>query len=93
MIRITAEECGGSLKVAGDLTGEWADFLEQECIVRLAAESALSLDLSDLRRVDDAGIETLRRLKKRGTRLTHCPRVVAELIDGCGRSKRASRRG
>ena len=83
MIRITTEDRGATLAVAGDLIGEWPAFLERECVPRLEAQPELSLDLSDLRRVDDAGIEALRRLKKRGARIRHCPRVISELIGGC----------
>jgi ABC-type transporter Mla MlaB component len=47
-----------------------------KCVLPLAAQPELSLDLSDLRRVDDAGVEALRRLKKRDARITHCPRMI-----------------
>jgi ABC-type transporter Mla MlaB component len=84
VIRISTDGSGATLSVAGDLVGEWAGLLERECVRRQATEPELSLDLSDLKRVDDAGIEALRRLKKRGARITRCPRVVSELIGGCG---------
>ena len=84
MIRISADGSGATLNVAGDLIGEWAVLLERECVRRLEMEPELSLDLSDLKRLDDAGIEALRRLKGRGARITRCARVVSELIGGCG---------
>lgn len=84
MIRISTDGSGATLSVAGDLVGEWAGFLERECVRQLEAKPELSLDLSDLKRVDDAGIEALRRLKKRGARITRCPRVMSELVGGCG---------
>lgn len=84
MIRISTEDNGATLRVAGDLTGESVTFLERECAWRLETQPAMSLDLSDLRRVDDAGVEALRRLQGRGARLARCPRVLSELIGGCG---------
>ncbi|MGE5126137.1 MAG: STAS domain-containing protein [Betaproteobacteria bacterium] len=84
MIRITTAVSGGTLNVAGDLIGESAWFLERECVRRLDTQPELSLDLSDLKRVDDAGIEALRRLKKRGARITRCSRVISDLIGGSG---------
>ncbi len=84
MIRIGTEGSGTTLRVAGDLVGDWAAFLERECVRRLEAGAELSLDLSDLKRVDDAGLEALRRLKKSGARIARCPRVVSELIGGPG---------
>ena len=84
MIRISVEGGGATLNVAGDLVGEWAALLERECVRRLEVEPELSLDLSDLKRLDDAGIAALRRLKRRGARLTRCAHVVSELIGECG---------
>jgi len=84
MIRILTEDGEATLWIAGDLTDEWAAFLERECALRLDATPELRLDLSELKRVDEAGLEALRRLKQRGVRITRCSRVVAELVGGCG---------
>jgi ABC-type transporter Mla MlaB component len=84
LIRISTDGSGATLAVAGDLVGEWAGFLERECLRRLEEEPELNLDLSDLRRLDEPGIEALRRLTKRGARITRCSRVISELIGGCG---------
>ena len=80
VIRLATDDGGGTLKVAGDLTGEWSAFLERECVLPGAAQTKLTLDLSDLRRVDCEGVEALRRLKERGARITHCPPMIADLI-------------
>ena len=83
MIRILADDSGTTLTVAGDLVGESAGFLERECVRRLEREPELSLDLSDLRRLDEAGIGALQRLQQRGARITRCSRVISELIGPC----------
>lgn len=84
MIRITTQD-GATVSVAGNLVGEWSALLEGECLRRLESEMELSLDLSEVKLVDEAGVESLQRLKERGVRLTRCPRVINELIGGCGR--------
>jgi anti-anti-sigma regulatory factor len=84
VIRISTKDNGATLSVAGDLVAEAAALLERECTMRLEAEPALTLDLSDLRRVDDPGLEVLCRLRKRGARISRCPGVVAKLLEGCG---------
>jgi anti-anti-sigma regulatory factor len=83
MIRLTTEDGGAVVKVAGDLVGEGAALLERECGPRLDTGRGLRLDLSDVKLVDDAGVSSLRGLKERGARFTRCPRVISELI-GCG---------
>jgi ABC-type transporter Mla MlaB component len=82
VIRITTDGNGGTLSIAGDLIDESAVFLERECVRRLDTQRELSLDLSDLKRVDDAGIEVLRRLRRRGARITRCSRLISDLIGG-----------
>jgi anti-anti-sigma regulatory factor len=84
MIRLTAEDGGAVVKVAGELVGEGVALLERECGPRLDTGRKLSLDLADVIAVDDAGIASLRRLKERGARTRRCPRVISELIGGCG---------
>jgi anti-anti-sigma regulatory factor len=84
VIRIAMQDGAGVLSVAGDLVGEWVALLEQECAGRLATHPQLGLDLSELRRVDEAGVEALRRLRKQGARIGRCPRVISELIGGEG---------
>jgi anti-anti-sigma regulatory factor len=83
MIRLTTENGGAVVKVAGDLVGEWAVLLERECGPRLDTGRELSLDLSDVKLVDDAGVASLRGLRMRGARVTRCPRVISDLIGGC----------
>jgi ABC-type transporter Mla MlaB component len=80
LIRISTQDDGRRLSVAGDLVGEWAGFLERECAERLGSVTPFQLELSELKRVDGTGIEVLRRLKKRGAQIVRCPRVVLELI-------------
>jgi anti-anti-sigma regulatory factor len=84
MIRLTTEDGGAVVKVAGDLVDEWAGLLERECSPRLDAGCELSLDLSEVKLIDDAGVASLQGLKVRGARFRRCPRVISELIGGCG---------
>jgi ABC-type transporter Mla MlaB component len=93
LIRIFADAAGATLNVAGDLIGEWAGFLERECLRQLERERELSLDLSDVKRLDEAGIGALRRLKERGVRITRCSRLFSELIGGCEASSLHARAG
>ncbi len=73
-----------TLRLEGNLVGEWAALLEHECSDLLNAATAVSLDLTGVRLVDRAGVEVLGRLSRAGVEV-HCrPGAVANVLEGEG---------
>lgn len=68
-----------AIQVDGELIGEGAGELRKTCMP-LAAP--LALDLSGLDRVDDAGIELLHELERRGASLQGMNPYIAMLVRG-----------
>jgi anti-anti-sigma regulatory factor len=64
-IRITRQAGATLIEVAGALTAESANLLEQECAT---ASRPVILDLRDLMKIDDDGLDTIRRLQQAGAR-------------------------
>lgn len=85
MIRMTTSYEGRlpTLTVEGELVGEACPVLEQEGLIHLLARGGLQLDLSDVTLLDSGGVEVLKRLQRRGARITRCSPLIADLLGGC----------
>jgi len=80
VLRITREEGSRSrstLKLEGNVVGEWAALLERECSDLLRSRGAVSLDLAAVRFVDRAGVEALERLGRVGVEIRCRPGLLA----------------
>ena len=87
MLRITREDqssARATLKLEGFVAADWANLLEQVCLGLLREGTAVTLDLTSVRRVDGAGVEALERLGRAGVEI-HCPPgPVAGLLEAEG---------
>jgi ABC-type transporter Mla MlaB component len=71
-----------TLRLAGRLIGPWVEELRLACEAALAKGEVLALDMSEVSFVDQAGVELLRRLRRRDARLSNCSGFIAELLKG-----------
>jgi anti-anti-sigma regulatory factor len=79
-IRITRQAGATLIEVAGALTAESASLLEQECAT---ASGPIILDLRDLMKADDDGLDVLRRLQQAGARTVNLsPYMELQLRNG-----------
>ena len=69
------------LRLEGNIVWEWSDLLESECLALVASGFAVALDLSSVVFVGISGIDALRRLRENGVRITHCPPLIAEVLE------------
>lgn len=69
-----------TIKVEGQIVGEWAAFLEQECLSLRDLSAPVSIDLAGVHLVDTRGIDVLQRLTAARFVLVHCPPLVEELL-------------
>lgn len=70
------------LKLEGTLVGEWVLLLEEKILECLENNKKVLLDFSELRFVDEHGMEMLRRLPPEKIAITNCPRFIEELLKG-----------
>jgi anti-anti-sigma regulatory factor len=70
------------LKLEGTLVGEWVSLLEEKILECLENNKKVLLDFSELRFVDEHGMEMLRRLPPEKIAITNCPRFIEELLKG-----------
>jgi anti-anti-sigma regulatory factor len=70
------------LKLEGTLVGEWVLLLEEKTLECLENHKKVLLDFSELRFVDEHGMEMLRRLPPEKIAITNCPRFIEELLKG-----------
>ena len=70
------------LKLEGTLVGEWVSLLEQKILECLANNKNALLDFSELRFVDEPGMQMLRRMPPEKIEITNCPRFIEELLKG-----------
>jgi len=68
------------LDLEGQVIGPWVQELDRVCEPILALGAGLCLDLSGVSFVSRDGVELLRRLRDRRTRLLNCSRFVAEQL-------------
>lgn len=84
MFRITrlAEDTHSiSLKLEGWLVGQWGHELRTECERALADKRTVLLDLSGVMFADQAGINTLRALRRNRVQLTSYSLFIAGLLE------------
>ena len=80
----------GALKLAGELQVQYLDILSEALEPALAEPGPLSLDLSEVREVDVAGLQMLLaflRGRPEPTNLTHLPRVMRRALELSGLSE------
>ena len=70
------------LKLEGTLVGEWVSLMEEKILECLENNKKVLLDFSELRFVDEHGMEMLRRLPPEKIAITNCPRFIEELLKG-----------
>jgi anti-anti-sigma regulatory factor len=70
------------LKVEGTLVGEWVSLLEEKILESLESNKKVLLDFSELRFVDEPGIEMLRRMPPEKLEIANCSRFIEELLKG-----------
>jgi len=70
------------LKLEGTLVGEWVSLLEEKILECLENNKKVLLDFSELRFVDEHGMEMLRRMPPEKIAITNCPRFIEELLKG-----------
>ena len=69
-----------TLKVEGQIVGEWAGALERECAALLAQGTQVLLDLSGLIYVDGDGVLVLRTLSSAGVVMINCAPIIQGLL-------------
>ncbi|HEY4308792.1 MAG TPA: hypothetical protein VGN12_05000 [Pirellulales bacterium] len=83
MLRITQLPVSAparAFRLEGKLVGPWLEELRQACGTNPDLLSILSLDLSGMRFVDEAGAKYLRSLVGQGVQITNCSSFVIELL-------------
>ena len=85
VLRITrGSDAGAVLRLEGRIIWEWAALLEREWRELLMSCDEVSLDLSGVRFVDQAGIAVLQRLSRAGAEI-RCPSgPVASVLEAAG---------
>lgn len=87
MLRISEVEDDGStvtLKLEGQIIGDWASVLEQECLRLLGMDRTVILDFEFVFYVGEAAVQMLNRFPGEKLKLIHCSPFVKDLL---GRSK------
>ena len=85
MMRITrVADDRTTLKLEGSVGAEWAHLLARECSGLLQRGVSLRLDLSGVDFVDRLGVETLRRLGRRGVEIRCRCGAVASVLEAEG---------
>lgn len=73
-----------TLKVEGLIVGEWVTVLEQECTAWLQEKRSVQLDFSEVRFIDNYGVEVLKRITSKKLRRLNCPPLIEEILKGKG---------
>ena len=68
------------LRVSGRLTGEDVDTLR--ALLEEEGSSSLTLDLKDVRLVDEEAVKLLASHESNGTKINNCPRYIRAWIKG-----------
>ena len=86
MLRITKSNRASqaTLRVEGHLDRESLGELRRACEPFLDRPADLAIDLHALRFLDDAAVELVRELRRRGVRIRRCSRFVESLLEGEG---------
>lgn len=83
LLRVTSvpEHAGETrLILEGEISAEWVQVLEQQCLRLIEGRSRVVLDFKSVTSVDRRGIRMLRQLPSPQCRLVDCSPVIADLI-------------
>lgn len=83
MLRISSVTEVGSpvtLKVEGDLTGDWVPLLGAECLRHLDARKTVELDVAGIGFIDREGVAMVHGLFARGVRVVGASALVNALL-------------
>ena len=73
---------GVNLKLEGRIVSEWVSILEEQILECLKKNQKVLLDFSELRFVDEHGMEMLKRMPTEKIEITNCPKFIEELLKG-----------
>ena len=80
--RLKAESDRFPLRLEGRLIGPWVEELRRSCEPDIATGVGVTIDLTDVSFVDQAGAALLRRLKNHHAVVLNCSGFVAEQLKG-----------
>jgi len=61
---------------------EWVSLLKEKILECLENNKKVLLDFSELRFVDEHGMEMLKRMPSEKIEITNCPKFIEELLKG-----------
>ena len=70
------------LNLEGTLVREWVSLLKEKILECLENNKKVLLDFSELRFVDEHGMEMLKRIPSEKIEITNCPKFIEELLKG-----------
>lgn len=71
-----------TLKVEGLIVTEWVAVLERESTAWLQEKRAVQLDFSEVRFIDNHGVEMLKRITSEKLRCLNSPPLIEEILKG-----------
>jgi ABC-type transporter Mla MlaB component len=83
MLRISesnSSEKAATLRLEGQMIGQWVGAVEKVCEQYLASDRKLTLDLAEVLFVDRSGIALLQDLMRRGVTLANCSPFLTEQL-------------
>ena len=69
-----------TLKLEGQLLGDWVSVLEEECRKMLEEQKRLTLEMAEVTYVNQRGVELLRRLAAEKVQLANCSPLIENLL-------------
>ncbi len=72
--------CEVTLKLEGQLLGDWVSVLEKECREMLKEQKGLTLEMAGVTYVNQRGVELLRRLVAEKVELANCSPLIEILL-------------
>ncbi len=72
--------CEVTLKLEGQLLGDWVSVLEKECRNILQEQKELTLEMAEVTYVNQRGVELLRRLVAEKVELANCSPLIENLL-------------
>ncbi len=72
--------CEVTLKLEGQLLGDWVSVLEKECRNILQEQKELTLEMAGVTYVNQRGVELLRRLAAEKVELANCSPLIENLL-------------
>lgn len=83
MLRITKESENMSsvtLRLEGQIMSTWVRVVESEVLRLIENEKCVILDFTDVKTIDSEGASMLKRIVKKGVRITNCSTLIHELL-------------